>query len=114
MSTGIKMRLLEKDAIIFETYRLMKFSKLKKLPAGCLLLAEKVRGYKNGWAVNVMRERDEIYKNASYLEVLRELELQEKEMGFSDMRKKIAFEVHKKGGMIKNKSDLYENKYSFI
>jgi superfamily II DNA or RNA helicase len=95
MSTGIKMRLLEKDAIIFEKYRLMGFKDLKRLPAGSLLLAEKIRGYKNGWAVNVMKERDEVYQNATYTEILRELEFQEKEMGFTEMRKKIIFEIHK-------------------
>jgi superfamily II DNA or RNA helicase len=89
LSTGIKMRLIEKEAIIFETYRLMDFGKVKKLPAGLLLLAEKIRGYKNGWAINVMRDRDEVYKNATYAQIFRELEIQEKEMGFDDMRKKI-------------------------
>jgi hypothetical protein len=52
-------------------------------------LVEKIRGYKNGWAINVMRDRDEVYKNATYAQIFRELEIQEKEMGFDDMRKKI-------------------------
>lgn len=95
LSTGIKMRLIEKEAMIFETYRMMDFGKLKRLPAGLLLLAERIRGYKSGWAVNVMRERDEVYANATYQQVFRELEVQEKEMGFDEMRKKIAIKMLK-------------------
>ena len=97
LSGGIKMEVLSREALLIEGMVNMGFGKLKELPVGKLLLAQSVRGYKNGWAVNVVKDRDEKWKECSFFQIINHLEDEELKMGLTDLRRSVAKEQVNQG-----------------
>jgi DNA repair protein RadD len=89
LTSGIQMEVLSREALLIEGMVNMGFGRLKELPYGKLLLAEKVRGYKKGWAVNVAKDRDEKWKQCSWDQIVNFLESEEEKIGLTDIRKQV-------------------------
>lgn len=89
LGSGVEMELLEKDAMIVSYILKMKFSKLKMVHDGQLLLAEKARGYKKGWASHVLKERDQKWLKASWNQLVTHLEGEEFKLGLRELRMSI-------------------------
>jgi DNA repair protein RadD len=89
LGSGVEMEVLSRDAITINQIKLMQFSKLKLVHEGKLLLAEKVRGYKKGWAVRVLNDRDEKWGQCSWNQCVSFLEEKEMELGLDNLRKSI-------------------------
>jgi hypothetical protein len=89
LGSGVEMEVLSRDAVLINSIKNMPFKKLKMVDEGKLLLAEKVKGYKKGWALNVLKERDNKWHNASWNQSVHHLEEREFELGLTELRKSL-------------------------
>lgn len=91
LSTGIKMVVLDREESIFNKYRFMSHKNCKDQASGLLLMIAKIKGYKEAWAIVTMKERSEVYQQASYREIKNDLLEAEKNLGgtYSTLRLKI-------------------------
>lgn len=86
---GMKLVLMEREAIVVRKMIKMSHADLKKQPIGKLLLAEKLMGYKNGWAVNTVKDREPKWKACTFGQIVRYLESEERKMGLHELRAEI-------------------------
>lgn len=91
LSTGIKTVVMDVEALFFNKIRLEPFKKLSKMDDGSLLYICACRGYKYGWAINIIKERyPDKFKNSGYGEMMAYLQRKERESGLDGYRSNIS------------------------
>lgn len=87
LSTGIKTVVMDVEAMFFNKTRLTPFKDLAKMDDGSLLYICACRGYKFGWAINIIKQRyPDKFEKAGYGEMMLYLQKKERESGLDGYR----------------------------